>query len=115
MVRIGIDMAEFSRCCDWELVGIIEPLVEESAHTMQLIDCDERIPVGYCAPAARPGMQVVTRKAARIGKQSCARNVRARDNTVRDLLRVRCFAVEEQLSIELARAPAVEHSANVVN
>ena len=54
-------------------------------------------------------MQVHSTEAESRRNQRRARDVGARNDAVRDLLRIECLAVEDQLGIELSRAPAVEY------
>src|SRR5215471_20488270 len=108
-------MAQPGGGSDGELSGIVETLVKERTYAVELKVRDQRIPIGHRSPPACPGIQVMAGKTARVGQQSGSRNIRVRDHAVGSLLRVRGFAVEEQLRVELTRAPTFEHFTNVIH
>src|SRR5215469_1451262 len=101
-------MAQSGPCCDRELRSIVEPFIEERAHTVQLVDGHKGVPVGHRSPTSCPGMQVMTGQAPSIRNQCGSWHICACDNAICDLLRVRGLAVEEQLGVEFPGTPTVE-------
>ena len=86
---------------DRELRRVVQARVEERALAVHLQVRDERVPVRDRAPAG-PGVQVDAGQAER-----------RRDQRRRRLaVRTERLAVEEQLGVELARPPGVEHLAH---
>src|SRR5688572_23078780 len=97
------------RCCNWELIRVIQARIVKVSLAMHLDIGDKRVPVGHGTPTG-PGMQVDTRQTKCRWEQRGAWHVRPGHDTVRDLLRVKGFAVQHQFGIELSRSPAIEHS-----
>ncbi len=93
-----VDVREACAGGDGELVRIVEPLVAEVADPVHLEVRDECVPVRHGAPAG-VGVEVDPRKA------ECGRDQHRRRLAVGP----EAFPVEEELRVELARAPAREH------
>ncbi len=91
-------MSEVVACGDRELVGVVEPVVVEVPPPVHLEIGDEGVPVRHAAPT-RVRRQVDARETERRRDQSRRRAT----------VRPERLAVEEQRSVELARAPARQH------
>src|SRR5262249_28388909 len=100
-IGVGPDMAEAGARRDRELRRVVEARVEEGALPVHLQVRDERVRVGDVAPAPRPRVRVHAREAEGGWDQRGAGRPAGRDR----------LAVEEQLGVELAGAPAGQHLA----
>src|SRR4051794_4892438 len=110
-VLVGADMRKVGKAVggrNGKLLLIIQARIEESAFAVHLKSGNERIPVGNRPPAC-PRMQIHSRQTERWREQRGTWHVCAGDNAIRDLLGIKGFAVQDQLSIELTRSPTVEH------
>jgi len=83
---------------DRELLHVVQSRIEKVSLAMHLKNRDERVPLCNRAPS-RPRMQIHTGQSKRRRNQDCGSFS----------VWTKCFAVQEQLCIEMSSAPAVEH------
>src|SRR5579884_3566432 len=105
-------MAETGFGRDRELIRIIKSLVKKGPFAVEFKDGHKSIPICHGAPAARPGVEIVTHEAASVGNQRSSGNVLGCDDAICDLLGVERFPIEEEFRVELSRPPSGEHLAH---
>src|SRR6266404_8054976 len=98
-------VAKAGGSCNRPAIGIIKSRVEKGPLATHFQDRNERIPIGDGAPTASPGVEVVTKQSESIrneGRRGAA------------AIGPESFAIEQELCIELAWAPTVEHRPNLI-
>src|SRR6185312_49074 len=105
MIRIDGYMPKLRARSDRELRGVVQALIKERAYTVHFVYCDEGIPIRDRSPAARPRVQIVPRESTRVGNQGRGRAS----------VWLKGFAIEKQLSIELAWSPTMQDLPDLIH
>src|SRR5436190_5736690 len=85
-------------------IGIIKSRIEKRSFATHFQDGNECVPIGHGAPTASPGVKVVTQEAESIRNEGCRGGA----------IRPEGFAVEQELGIELAWTPTIEHCPDLI-
>src|SRR5262249_16626286 len=110
IIRTNVrQVSQFVRSRNRKLGGVVQTRIKEPAFAMHFQVGHERIPVSDRSPRASPGVLVEARQPEGVWNQRRARDIRASDNAIRDLLRIERFAIQKDLGIKFSWSPTAEH------